>query len=154
MKWFGIIFLVLFCSCCPTRQLSTSTTDSVRIVVRDRIIQITDTVELIVPVEVERQIVLTDSSHLETTFAKSDAIINKDGSLYHSIENKSQNRPVEVKYETVVRDSIVYKEKIVNNTVEVEKQLTKWQNTRLQGFWILLAIILVFLFLKIRKLII
>jgi hypothetical protein len=147
MKWL-IISLIFLSACCPTRLLNTSTTDSIRVEIKERIVRDTVTVYLEVPVEIERQTVLTDSSHLETSFAVSDAVINEDGSLYHSLENKPQKRSVEVKTEVVVRDSLVFRDREVEKVVQVERQLTKWQNFRLQGFWVLLSIVLLFVGLK------
>ena len=104
---------------------------------------IPDTVLVEVPVESERQTVRDTTSHLETSFATSDARINADGSLSHSLANKPQKKPVPTEKEVVYRDSLVYRDKIVEKAVPVERELTWWQQTQMRGFWIVLAIIVV-----------
>ncbi len=139
-------------SCCPCRELSSTTADSVRIetVVRTEFVK--DTVYIDVPKEVVREIA-ADSSHLETEFARSDARILTDGQLFHSLENKAQKRPVEVDSRVEYRDSIVWKERAVKEIVEVEKQLTAWQRFQMTGFWVFVTAIVVAILLWIRKIV-
>lgn len=129
--------------CCPCRHLTTGTHDSVRIETVVRVERIPDTVFVEVPVEVIRQTVRDTTSHLETSFAASDARINADGSLFHSLENKAQNRPVATEKEVVYRDSIVYRDREIETIVEVPQPLTWWQQTQIHACWALLAIVLV-----------
>lgn len=124
--------------CCPCRHLTAGTRDSVRVEVRERIVAVPDTVFVEVPVESVRQTVRDTTSHLETSYAVSDAQINPDGSLTHSLENKAGERPVEAEAKIVYRDSIVWRDRVVREVVEVERDLTTWQKFRLQGFWVLL----------------
>ena len=130
-------------ACCPCRHLTTSTgtRDSVRVETLVRTEYVPDTVFVEVPVESERQTVRDTVSHLETSFAVSDAAITPDGSLSHSLANKPQKRPAAVEKEVVYRDSIVYRDRAVEavKTVEVERELTWWQRTQMRGFWVLLA---------------
>ena len=139
-----LVLAFLMTSCCPCRHLTTSdnTKDSVRVVTVIRTEYIHDTVFIEIPVERERQTVRDTTSHLETSFALSDARINKDGTLYHSLENKPQKRPVEVEKEVIYRDSIVYRDKVVRKvqTVEVPRELTWWQRTQMRGFWVAIII--------------
>ena len=143
----SIVLLGAMASCCPCRHLTTSdnTKDSVRVETVIRAEYIPDTVFIEIPVEKERQIVRDTTSHLETSFALSDARIGKDGTLYHSLENKAQKRPAEVKKEVIYRDSIVYRDKVVQKVerVEVPRELTWWQRTQMRGFWLLLAVLAV-----------
>lgn len=139
--------------CCPCRHLAASSRDSVRVEVRERIVHLHDTVTIEVPVESVRQTVRDTTSHLETSFAVSDARINSDGSLTHTLDNKAGNRPVEVETEIVYRDSVVYRDRTNREVVEVERELTSWQRFRLQGFWGLLAIVVFFLRRYIMKMI-
>lgn len=129
--------------CCPCRHLSASSRDSVRVEVRERIVRVHDTVTVEVPVESVKQTVRDTTSHLETSYASSDARINPDGSLYHSLENKAGNRPVEAEKQIIYRDSIVYQDRTNWEIVEVERALTAWQQFRLRAFWILLAALLI-----------
>ena len=90
-----------------------------------------------------------DSSHLETSAAVSDARINPDGSLSHSLENKTDDREIPTQRPIEYRDSIVYRDREVEveKIVEVERKLTWWQQTKMKGFWVLLVVI-VFVFRK------
>lgn len=129
--------------CCPCRHLTTGTRDSMRVEVRERIVEVRDTVFVEVPVESVRQTVRDTTSHLETSYAVSDARINPDGSLAHSLENKSGERPVEAEVKIVCRDSIVWRDRAVREVVEVERELTTWQKFRLHGFWVLLWLLII-----------
>ena len=103
-----------------------------------------------VPEMVIEKTVKDSSSHLETNFAESDARVNRDGTLFHSIRNKKQKLQQEIPVKMEYQDSIVYKETEV--PVYIEKDLTQWQKIRLDGFWGLLAIILIAVAYKTRKL--
>lgn len=135
-----ITALLWMTACCPCRHLSASQTDSVRVETIVRTEYVPDTVYVNVPVESERQTVRDTMSHLETSFAVSDARINADGSLFHSLANKAQVRPVPVEKEIVYRDSVVYRDRLNTEIVEVERDLTWWQQTQIIGFWALLGL--------------
>ncbi|WP_418714442.1 hypothetical protein [Alistipes putredinis] len=135
------IVTVLAVACCPCRHLTTSTQDSVRVETVVRTEYIPDTVFVEVPLEIERQTVRDTMSHLETSYAVSDARITPDGSLFHSLANKSQKRPVPTEKEIIYRDSIVYRDRVNREVVEVERKLTWWQQTQMKGFWIVLVVL-------------
>lgn len=145
MKRFASILTVaaLAASCCPCRHLTTGTRDSVRIETVVRTERVPDTVFVEVPAEVVRQSVRDTTSHLETTFAVSDARILPDGALFHSLENKAQKRPAAIEKEIIYRDSVVYRDKETEKVIEVPRPLTWWQQTQIRGFWVLLAVLLV-----------
>lgn len=117
----------------------------------------TVTVEVTVPMEAVSQVVRADSSHVETSLAMSDAWINGDGTLGHTISNK----PQKLKGEALVpvKDTQTNKEaeKIREvpvaypEPVYVEKKLTLWQEIRIKSFWYLIGIIFVLIFVIIRK---
>lgn len=120
-----------------------------------------DTVPVIIPVPVEssRQVVRDSTSHLATSLAFSDAWINADGSLGHSIKNKDSpfkaDVPVPVKDTQTNNNSTKVREILVPYPVEkkviVEKDLSAWQKFRLGSFWFLtvaLAASLVYIFRK------
>lgn len=136
-----IALAILAASCCPCRHLATSSRDSVRVEVRTHIEYVRDTAWIKIPGEVVRQTVLVDTSHLETSFAMSDARINKDGSLSHSLENKPQDKPVPFERTIEYRDSIVYRDKAVREIVEVPRPLSWWQQTQMRGFWVMLVLV-------------
>lgn len=129
-----------FGACCPCRHLTTSSADNVRVETHTRTEYVRDTVFVDVPAESTAQTVTTDYSHLETKFAVSDARIESDGRLFHSLWNKALNAPVAVETPVIYRDSIVYRDRIVNNVVEVERELTAWQRFQMRGFWVLFAV--------------
>lgn len=137
-----IILLAVMTACCPCRHLATSARDSVRVETVVRTERISDTVFVEVPVERERQTVRDTTSHLETSFAVSVARINPDGALFHSLENKPQNRPVPTEKEVIYRDSIIYHDRTNIEIVEVERKLTWWQQTKMKGFWVLLSVVI------------
>ena len=69
------IILLAVVGCCPTRHLTSSTQDSVRVETVVRTEYIPDTVFVEVPIESERQTVRDTTSHLETSYAVADAAI-------------------------------------------------------------------------------
>lgn len=116
-----VLFAVLLTACCPCRHLTTSTRDSVRIETIVRTERIPDTVLIEVPAERERQTVRDTVSRLETSFAVSDARIEPDGALFHSLENKPQKHPVPTEKQIIYRDSVIYRDRTNSEIVEVER---------------------------------
>lgn len=136
--------------CCPCRHLDTATTDSTRVEIRERIVKVRDTVFVELPAEREEVITPDTTSTIETSLATSTATVS-NGVLTHSIENKqgSIRKPTEVRVE--VRDTIIYREKQTTKVVEVEREMTAWQRFRLDGFWLLLAVVSLSVALRLRK---
>lgn len=134
--------------CCATAIPTTDTVDSVHVETIVKYERVLDTVYIEVPVEIVRETVRDTTSHLETSFAQSDARINSDGSLFHSLKNKPQSRPVEIETEIVYRDSIVYRDRVETKVVEVPRNLTWWQQTKMKGFWVMLTILAILLLRK------
>ena len=63
--------------------------------------------------------------------------------MHHSLQTKPVREPVKVERVEVVRDSLVYRDRVQTVTVEVEKELTWWQDLKLKvGGMALLAIAL------------
>lgn len=137
-----VAFIVLatigqFCTGCSPRIITIETEKHVRdTLVRERIIR--DSVVVPVPYEVEKVVTRDSSSHLENSFAKSDAGI-KDGMLYHTLESKPQDYKAEVL--VPVRDTVIVTQDAETIIKEVEKKLNWWQRVRLDGFWVLLIIL-------------
>ena len=135
-----LLFLALCLSACSHRIYPTTTTqtkDSVRVEYRERLVR--DTAYIEVPKEHEAITTRDTSSHLENSYAASDASI-QDGMLHHSLETKPQKLAAPVYVQ--VRDTIyvqtssdIQKETIV----EIRNELTKGQRRQIVGFWILLA---------------
>ena len=75
--------------------------------------------------------------------------------MHHSLQTKPVREPVSVESKEIVRDSIVYRDRIQTRTVEVEKKLTWWQSLKLKAggvFLILIVIAILYLFLKFTNL--
>ncbi|HOP08565.1 MAG TPA: hypothetical protein PLF13_14935 [candidate division Zixibacteria bacterium] len=136
-----LLLLLAASACCTVRQLP-SVTDSTKVEVRivEKIVRDTAYVEL--PVIVEKVATLDTASVLENKYAKSEASVS-GGVLTHSLATKPVTEPVAVEYKEVVRDSIVYRDRIETQTVEVERKLTWWQTLKMKagGLFLLIALI-------------
>lgn len=136
-----IATVMLFSSCRTGRQIVVvEGKDSIRIEERVREIKVTDTLFVEVPMQKESTTVRDSMSHLENDYAISDARINPDGSLSHSLETKHRTDTLSREVGVQVRDSIVYREKVVPKIVPVEKGLSDWQKIQIRGFWIFLIL--------------
>lgn len=136
------LLLLLAASACSTVRQLPSVTDSTKVEVRvvEKIVRDTAYVEL--PVIVEKVATLDTASVLENKYAKSEASVS-GGVLTHSLATKPVREPVAVEYKEVVRDSIVYQDRIETQTVEVERKLTWWQTLKMKagGLFLLIALI-------------
>ncbi len=148
-----VIILSLLCSCASTKVVAAKQTDSVRVQIVERLVVVRDTVEVEIPKIVERTTAMQDSSYLSNDYARSSAVIRPDGGLFHSLETIPQRIRSPTESKAVVRDSIVYREIEITNTVEVERQLTAWQQFRLNWFWVLLALFIIVGYINFRNLI-
>ncbi len=152
MKYFLLVIFSALCVACATvRQAAPS--EHVSTEVRIETIHEMDTVYIEVPRIVEKVVTKDTLSVLENDYAKSEASVS-DGLLSHSLETKPVQHPVEIQKEIVYRDSIVFCDRTIVETVEVEKPLTGWQNFKMKtgGFALgLLIIAIVFLILYIVK---
>lgn len=136
-----LLFLMTMCSCFSARPLVQKESEQEKVRVEYREILKTDTVTIQLPAE-QIEVIRRDSSHLETSLAASDARIQPDGAIYHTLQNKPFTAKIEVKYKDreTVRDSIVYKTKEV--PYPVEKELNAWQKFRLEvGGYAVFAIV-------------
>ena len=115
---------------------------------RDRIVHDTATVKI--PYEVEKIVTRDTSSHLETTYAKSDAVVS-EGFLHHSLE--SIPKIIKVPVEVHVTDTLYRESEIKTEYVEVEKKLNWFQRMKLDAFWWLVLGLGVSLLWIFRKLI-
>lgn len=147
---FLVFIAFLLCSCGAGRHLPVQIEqkDSVRVVVREVTKYIRDTMLLEIPAQTTENTTRDTSSHLETDYAESDARIKPDGTLHHTLRNKEQDKPVPVDVPITQKDSIVYRDKYVYETIEVPREFTSWQKWQMRSFWILLAIVVVYVFRK------
>ena len=140
MKNFILVLFSLLCVACgsvkqvaPTERVVTET--------RIETVYQTDTVLLEIPKIVEKVVTKDTVSVLENDYAKSEASVS-DGLLAHSLETKPIKQPVEVQTKIVYRDSVIVKDNVIVQTVEVEKPLTGWQSFKMtMGGWMLGIII-------------
>ena len=123
-----ILPLALCVSCGPARHASVS--DSTRVEVREVTRYVKDTMYLELPVITERIVTRDTASHLENDYAVSEASVS-GGYLSHSLATKPARTPVETEAREVVRDSIVFRDRLIEVPVEVEKPLSRWQRTLL-----------------------
>lgn len=135
------VALLLFPSCRTGRQVVVvEARDSVRVEERLRYVQVVDTFFMEVPPQSGERTTADSTSHLENDYAISDARINPDGSLSHSLETKHRTDTLSREVGVQVRDSIVYREKVIPQVVTVEKELSDWQKIQIRGFWIFLIL--------------
>ena len=145
----GIIVCALLGSCSSHKNMVTEhkENDSVMVEVHTNTIIVPDTVYVEIPPQIAERTTADSTSHLENDYATSDARINPDGTLFHQLATKPQKKPVEVDKKIEQRDSIVYVEKSYTETgqqiVEVERQLSWWEKTRIYGFYLLAALLVV-----------
>lgn len=136
----AVVLLIASKGCCPCKHLSTDTKDSVRVETHYVTIERVDTQVVELPIEVYRNVTRDTLSVVSTKYAISTARIDS-GFLWHDIRNTGSVQ-VLTKTVTEYRDSIIYRDKLVTNTVQVDKPLTKWQKFQKNGFWWLLALLI------------
>ncbi len=142
-RFFFYLIVSLAASACSTvRQLPE--VDSTRVEVRTETVTVHDTAYVELPVIVEKVQTLDTCSVLENKYAKSEVVIS-GGTLSHSLATKPVREPVTVEKQIVYKDSLVYRDRIVRETVEVEKKLTAWQTfkMRLGGASMLIIILII-----------
>ena len=123
------IFSALCVACSITRHAAPS--ENISTEVKVVTVYEKDTVVVEIPQIVEKVQTMDTVSVLENEFAKSSAEISK-GILSHSLETKPVQKPVEVQKEIVYKDSIVFRDRTVVETVEVEKPLSGWQQFKMK----------------------
>ena len=124
-----LFFTLLLTACGVARPVLESDNTKVEVKVVEKIVKDTAWVEL--PVIIEKRATLDTASVLENKYAKSEAVVT-GGVLHHSLQTKPVREPVSVESKEIVRDSIVYRDRIQTKTVEVEKKLTGWQQAKMK----------------------
>ena len=145
MKYCLPLLLLLAASSCGTvRTLPVQDSTRVEVRVMEKIVRDTAWVEL--PVIIEKRTTLDTASILENKYAKSEAVVS-GGVLVHSLATKPVREPVTVQTKEIVRDSIVYRDRVQTQTVEVEKKLTAWQRFQMRlGFVTSLLLVIVVIY--------
>ena len=126
------VALLLFPSCRTGRQVVVvEARDSVRIEERLRYVPVVDTFFMEVPPQSAERTTADSTSHLENDYAISDARINPDGSLSHSLETKHRTDTLTQELSVQAKDSIIYREKVIPKIVPVEKELNRFTQMRI-----------------------
>ena len=154
MKYFFLLFSLLLllaaASACSVVRPVIQPTDSTRVEVRYETVTVHDTAYVDLPVIVEKIQTLDTTSTLENDYAKSEATVTA-GILSHSLETKPAQLPVPMEKEIVYRDSIVFRDRVVTEVKEVERQLTFWQQFKMKaGVAAMILTILYGLYLLLR----
>ena len=148
-----LLLIMAGCGAPKVLPVEVSQKDSVIVVVTESVIMRDSLIYVPMPVEVVKEIVAdTDTSHLETSLAISDAWV-ANGLLNHTLEHKIKKLEQEISIPEKVEETekVIYKEKERVEYVEVEKELTKWQSFRMTFgdiAMIIVGIMLIKLFLK------
>ena len=150
MKASAILVLVILLSACGVaRPVLESDNTKVEVKTVEKVVRDTSYIQL--PVIIERVATLDTASVLENKYAKSEASVS-GGVLHHSLQTKSVREPVTVETKEIVRDSIVYRDRVQTVTKEVEKPLTGWQQAKLRvGGFCFFLVILIFLYIIVTK---
>ncbi|MFC2487885.1 MAG: hypothetical protein ACFNP8_04820 [Alloprevotella sp.] len=140
---------LLLTACRTSRPIETQAyqRDSVRVEYRERTVFVPDTVFFEIPAQSSERTTADSSSHLENDYATSDARINIDGTLYHTLKSKPQAKPVPTQKPIEYRDNIIYRDRVNDNkrviTKYVPYKLSWWEQTQIYGFWSLVTIVVI-----------
>lgn len=135
-----LLVIMLFCGCRSVNTAEKEKTekqDSVRIEYREKIVKVPVTVYVEVPVESKEKVTNDSTSHLETSFAVSDAsMVWIDGVpfLRHSLENKPQKIAKNDSVPVVEKEKAVWKTRRVTYTKTeiLEAQLSWWEKMKIR----------------------
>ena len=107
-----------------------------------------DTVRVAIPQESSISVTpAADTSHLETSVAESDAWLDPDGRLHHSLRNKDTEllRPIVIPEHFCIAEARCSRAEQIIRQVEVPRQLTRWKKFLIRSgaiLWILIPIII------------
>lgn len=134
-----LAIILMICAGCAAQKNAMTTDvqkDSVSVVIKESIVYRDTTIYVEVPVEVSREVLPdTDTSHLETSLAISEAWVNS-GKLNHTLTHKDNARlekTIPVPEKNTQKDSVIisFKKVVKKVPVEVEKPLNAWQSFRM-----------------------
>ena len=142
-----LLFALCLSACGVARPLPSRDSTTVEVKTVERVVRDTAYIEL--PVIIEKVATLDTASVLENKYAKSEVSVSA-GVLHHSLQTKPVREPVEVQIKEIVRDSLVYRDRVQTIEVKVEKKLTPWQTLKMKAggvFMILLITALIYILL-------
>lgn len=155
MKRLLVVALSCFLYSCRTQKKFTTTVvtenENKNVEVRYEKIFVPDTVYLEIPAQTAERTTKDSTSNLENDFATSTAKINPDGTLYHDLNTKPQDKPVPTEKEVERKDSIIYVDKFTEIPVPVEKELSWWEQTCIKWFPYSIGTLLLSLIVILRK---
>ena len=129
---FITIVLFLATSCGSIRQVPVQTVD--KIVYRDSLIYLKDTLIIEIPKEVIKEVVAQmDTSYLKTSLAESTAYVDTiKRKLHHTLIQKGE---VKIQYDTII--SVQYVDRIITKDVPIKVEVIKYKRDTF--FWVLLG---------------
>ena len=141
-----LAFFGLISGCSSPRYIPSSS--NIRIIAKDSLIVRTELISVALPLE-SHSIITKKKSHLETSVAESDALIDSLGLLHHTLTNKKDSIKTKIQY----IDKIVYRDSIEIKEVpfEVEKPvpyIPKFYQFTFAFFWIFVLFIVIRLLIK------
>jgi hypothetical protein len=127
-----VIGLLMMTSCAGIKEIPVQTVE--KVVYRDSLIYINDTLRVEVPKEVVKEVIPhIDTSYLKTSLAESIAYLDTtERKLYHTLTQKGE---IKIKYDTIVK--VQYVDRIVEKEVPVEVEVIKYKRDTF--FWVLLG---------------
>lgn len=127
--------MIAFGGCSSSKKaISIEKRDSVRTEIRYEKVFIKDTAYIEIPAQISERIIKDSVSFLENDYALSNARVNSDGTLFHDLRTKPQNKPVVVDTKIERRDSIIYKDREIEVPIPVERELGWWEKTSIRFF--------------------
>ena len=130
-----ISILIAFGGCSSSKKaISIEKRDSVQTEIRYEKVFIKDTAYIDIPAQISERIIKDSVSFLENDYALSNARLNSDGTLFHDLRTKPQNKPVVVDTKIERRDSIIYKDREIEVPIPVEREIGWWEKTSIRFF--------------------
>ena len=129
-----LLSILMTIGCSSKKAIVTEKRDSVRTEIRYEKVFIKDTAYIEIPAQISERIIKDSISFLENDYALSNARINSDGTLFHDLRTKPQNKPVVVDTKIERRDSIIYKDREIEVPIPVERELGWWEKTSIRFF--------------------
>lgn len=149
MRLFAFIAAALaLVGCCHNRVVATTTTDSVRVDVVERIVEVRDTAYIEVERDEQRVVVRDTTSTLSNRWATSRASIDTLGFLHHSLLTIPQTIAEPCTIFVPVADTTRTRILLRTDIVEIVRELTWWQQTQIKGFWAMLVILAIWVLLR------
>lgn len=144
-KIFLFIGLFVFFSCTAIKEVPVQSVE--KIVYKDTLIYIQDSIKIEVPYEVIKEVIPSiDTSYIKTSVAESVAYLDTaKKKLHHTLTQKGN---LKVKYDTIVK--IQYIDRIIEKDKPIHVEVIKYRRDAL--FWVLSAWAAICLFMVLIKL--